>query len=281
MSYDPRLVLDVIKEEGVDAYKKFMREIIEDGRRGFVNQVKTMLIPGKYRQASFVDVPFKDLDLPSFAKLNTIIHTPSEITVHKDAKFEIDFEGANVGAGIRLMRHPFRLRVEFGSCFRKRLSQMTGLMMVPIMLVNLGFHSGSWFNPDDIRSAHSNTWHALVAAWSPLWRGLSRSYFGRGYLEEVNAGNAHTSNWLMGGGYDQYGQLSAMNSFETSAAELGQVQFKMELAIPLLFGIQREIWGIWKFGSYLNHSSSLEDKFYLGQVDLVNIAVEMAGNRFG
>ena len=53
------LVLDVIKEEGVDAYKKFMREIIEDGRRGFVNQVKTMLIPGKYRQASFVDVRLK------------------------------------------------------------------------------------------------------------------------------------------------------------------------------------------------------------------------------
>ena len=28
-------------------------------------------------------------------------------------------------------------------------------------------------------------------------------------------------NWLMGGGYDQYGQLSAMNSFETSACGVG------------------------------------------------------------
>ena len=76
--------------------------------RGFVNQVKTMLIPGKYRQASFVDVPFKDLDLPSFAKLNSIIHTPSEITVHKDAKFEIDFEGAN-----RWGWHPFQCDTRF------------------------------------------------------------------------------------------------------------------------------------------------------------------------
>ena len=215
------LVLDVIKEEGVDAYKKFMREIIEDGRRGFVNQVKTMLIPGKYRQASFVDVPFKDLDLPSFAKLNTIIHTPSEITVHKDAKFEIDFEGAN-----RWGWHPFNATpVSITSGIWVMLSQT----LVPNDRINdgayyaskFGIPLGSWFNPDDIRSAHSNTWHALVAAWSPLWRGLSRSYFGRGYLEEVNAGNAHTSNWLMGGGYDQYGQLSAMNSFETSACGVG------------------------------------------------------------
>ena len=47
------LVLDVIQKEGIETYKKFIREIIEDGRRGFVNQVKTMLIPGKYRQVSF------------------------------------------------------------------------------------------------------------------------------------------------------------------------------------------------------------------------------------
>lgn len=215
------LVLDVIKEEGVDAYKQFIREIIEDGRRGFVNQVKTMLIPGKYRQASFVDVPFKNLDLPSFAKLDTIIHTPSEITVHKDAKLEIDFEGAN-----RWGWHPFNATpVSITSGIWVMLSQT----LVPNDRINdgayyaskFGIPYGSWFNPDDLRSAHSNTWHALVAAWSPLWRGLSRAYFGRGYLEEVNAGNAHTSNWLMGGGYDQYGQLSAMNSFETSACGVG------------------------------------------------------------
>ena len=131
------LVLDVIKEEGVDAYKKFMREIIEDGRRGFVNQVKTMLIPGKYRQASFVDVPFKDLDLPSFAKLNTIIHTPSEITVHKDAKFEIDFEGAN-----RWGWHPFNATpVSITSGIWVMLSQT----LVPNDRINDGAYYASKF----------------------------------------------------------------------------------------------------------------------------------------
>lgn len=215
------LVLDVIKEEGVDTYKQFIREIIEDGRRGFVNQVKTMLIPGKYRAASFIDVPFEGLDLPKFAQQDSIIHTPSEITVHKNAQLEIDFEGSS-----RWGWHPFNATpVSITSGIWVMLSQT----LVPNDRINdgayyaskFGVPYGSWFNPDDIRSAHSNTWHALVAAWSPLWRGLSRGYYGRGFLEEINAGNAHTSNWLMGGGYDQYGQLSALNSFETAACGVG------------------------------------------------------------
>ena len=215
------LVLDVIKEEGVDTYKQFIREIIEDGRRGFVNQVKTMLIPGKYRAASFIDVPFERLDLPKFAQQDSIIHTPSEITVHKNAQLEIDFEGSS-----RWGWHPFNATpVSITSGIWVMLSQT----LVPNDRINdgayyaskFGVPYGSWFNPDDIRSAHSNTWHALVAAWSPLWRGLSRGYYGRGFLEEINAGNAHTSNWLMGGGYDQYGQLSALNSFETAACGVG------------------------------------------------------------
>ena len=45
-----------------------------------------------------------------------------------------------------------------------------------------------------------------------MWRGLSQAYFSRGYLEEVNAGNANTSNWLQGGGINQDGEavLEAM-----------------------------------------------------------------------
>lgn len=215
------LVLDVIAEEGPEAYKSFSREIIEDGRRGFVNQVKTMLIPGKYRGASFIDVPFEGLDLPKFAQEDSIIHTPSEIIVNKDATLKIDFEGSS-----RWGWHPFNATpVSITSGIWVMLSQT----LVPNDRINdgayyaseFGIPLGSWFNPDDIRSAHSNTWHALVAGWTPLWRGLSRAYWGRGFLEEINAGNGHTSNWLQGGGIDQYGQLSALNSFETAASGVG------------------------------------------------------------
>lgn len=80
---------------------------------------------------------------------------------------------------------------------------------------------GTWMNPDDRRVAFSYSWHFLVSAWTALWRGLSRSYYGRGYLEEVNAGNANTSNWLQGGGFNQYDEIHAVNSFECAANGTG------------------------------------------------------------
>ncbi|WP_416829344.1 hydantoinase B/oxoprolinase family protein [Ectobacillus polymachus] len=215
------LVLDIIKEEGADTYKQFIREVIEDGRRGFVNQVKTLLIPGKYRQVSFVDVPYKDLDVPPYARVNTIMHAPTELTVHKDGKFQINFEGVN-----RWGWHSYNATpVAITSGIWVMMSQT----LIPNDRVNDGalyassfdLPYGSWLNPDDIRTAHSYAWHFLVSAWSPLWRALSRNYFARGYLEEVNAGNANTSNWLQGGGYNQFNENHAVNSFESAAEGVG------------------------------------------------------------
>lgn len=215
------LVLDLIQEEGTDIYKSFIREVIEDGRRGFINQIKTLLIPGKYRQVSFVDVPYKDLQVPPYAQVNTIMHAPSEMAIHKDGKFEIDFEGVN-----RWGWHSYNATpVSITSGIWVMMSQT----LIPNDRVNDGaFYAsefqlpyGSWLNPDDIRTAHSYAWHFLVSAWSPLWRALSRNYFARGYLEEVNAGNANTSNWLQGGGYNQFNENHAVNSFESAAEGVG------------------------------------------------------------
>ncbi|AEH48496.1 hydantoinase B/oxoprolinase family protein [Parageobacillus thermoglucosidasius] len=215
------LVLDIVKEEGIDTYKQFIREVIEEGRRGFINQVKTLLIPGRYRQVSFVDVPYKNLDVPPYARVDTIMHAPTEIIVHKDGKFEIDFEGVN-----RWGWHSYNATpVSITSGIWVMMSQT----LIPNDRVNDGAYYaskfdlpyGSWLNPDDIRTAHSYAWHFLVSAWSPLWRGLSRNYFARGYLEEVNAGNANTSNWLQGGGYNQFNENHAVNSFESAAEGVG------------------------------------------------------------
>jgi acetone carboxylase alpha subunit len=215
------LVLNLVKEEGIDTYKQFIREVIEDGRRGFINQVKTLLIPGKYRQVSFVDVPYKNLQVPPYAQVDTIMHAPTEMIIHKDGKFEIDFEGVN-----RWGWHSYNATpVSITSGIWVMMSQT----LIPNDRVNDGAYYasqfdlpyGSWLNPDDIRTAHSYAWHFLVSAWSPLWRALSRNYFARGYLEEVNAGNANTSNWLQGGGYNQFNENHAVNSFESAAEGVG------------------------------------------------------------
>lgn len=217
------LVLDVIAEEGVDTWRQFMREVIEEGRRGLINRIRAMTIPGKYRQVAFVDVPYRhsDVEVPPYAKIDTIMHAPSTITINTDGSWELNFDGAS-----RWGWHSYNATpVSFTSGIWVMMTQT----LIPHDRVNDGAYfaskfylpKGSWMNPDDIRTAHSYAWHFLVSGWSPLWRGLSRAYFARGYLEEVNAGNANTSNWLQGGGFNQYNEIHAVNSFEAAAEGTG------------------------------------------------------------
>ncbi|MFG1294612.1 hydantoinase B/oxoprolinase family protein [Xanthobacter variabilis] len=219
-----KLVEEVISEEGIEAYWKFAYEAVEHGRLGLQARIKAMTIPGTYRQVGFVDVPYahEDVRVPSdFAKLDTIMHAPCEMTIRKDGTWRLDFEGASRWGWHTYNAH----QVSFTSGIWVMMTQT----LIPSEMINDGaaygtefrLPKGTWMNPDDRRVAFSYSWHFLVSAWTALWRGLSRSYFGRGYLEEVNAGNANTSNWLQGGGFNQYDEIHAVNSFECAANGTG------------------------------------------------------------
>ncbi len=219
-----KLVEEVISEEGIEAYWKFAYEAVEHGRLGLQARIKAMTIPGTYRQVGFVDVPYnhEDVRVPSdFAKVDTIMHAPCEMTIRKDGTWRLDFEGASRWGWHTYNAH----QVSFTSGIWVMMTQT----LIPSEMINDGaaygtefrLPKGTWMNPDDRRVAFSYSWHFLVSAWTALWRGLSRSYFGRGYLEEVNAGNANTSNWLQGGGFNQYDEIHAVNSFECAANGTG------------------------------------------------------------
>ena len=223
------LVEEVIRADGIEAYEKFAYEVIEEGRRGLMSRIKAMTLPGKYRKVSFVDVPYKHEDVQvsnAFAKLDSIMHSPCEMTIKPDGKWRLDFEGAS-----RWGWHTFNAhQVAFTSGIWVMMCQT----LVPTQRINDGAYfatefrlpKGTWCNPDDRRTGHAYAWHFLVSGWAALWRGLSQSYFSRGYLEEVNAGNANTSNWLQGGGINQDGEIHAVNSFEASSCGTGACAVK-------------------------------------------------------
>lgn len=218
------LIEEVIAEEGLEAYEKFAFEVIEEGRRGLQTRLKAMTMPGKYRKVAFVDVPYAhpDVQTPSaFAKLDTIMHSPVEMEIRGDGSWKLDFEGASRWGWHSYNAH----QVAFTSGIWVMMTQT----LVPTQRINDGAYygtefrlpKGAWMNPDDRRTGHAYAWHFLVSGWSALWRGLSQAYYSRGYLEEVNAGNANTSNWLQGGGINQDGEIHAVNSFEASSCGTG------------------------------------------------------------
>ncbi|HJV87379.1 MAG TPA: hydantoinase B/oxoprolinase family protein [Noviherbaspirillum sp.] len=223
------LIEEVIEEEGLEAYEQFSYEVIEEGRRGLQTRIKAMTLPGKYRKVAFVDVPYAHEDVQTsnaFAKLDSIMHSPVEMEIRKDGSWRLDFEGASRWGWHSYNAH----QVAFTSGIWVMMTQT----LVPTQRINDGayfgteFHlpKGSWMNPDDRRTGHAYAWHFLVSGWSAMWRGLSQAYFSRGYLEEVNAGNANTSNWLQGGGINQDGDIHAVNSFEASSCGTGACAIK-------------------------------------------------------
>ena len=224
-----QLVEEVLEAEGIENYTRFAHEIIEEGRRGLQARLKAMTVPGVYRRVAFVDIPYdhEDMCLASeFGKMNSIMHAPCEMTIRPNATWRLNFEGAS-----RWGWHSFNAnQVAFTSGIWVMLTQT----LVPTARINDGAYyatefklpKGTWMNPDDRRTAHAYAWHFLVSGWSGIWRGMSQSYFARGYLEEVNAGNANTSNWLQGGGMNQDGEAHAVNSFEPAACGTGACAIK-------------------------------------------------------
>lgn len=223
------LVEEVIQDDGLEAYMAFAYEVIEEGRRGLQSRIKAMTLPGTYRKVSFVDVPYNHPDVQvsnAFAKVDTIMHSPCEMTIRGDGSWRLDFEGAS-----RWGWHTFNAHhVAFTSGIWVMMCQT----LVPTQRINDGaaygtefrLPKGSWCNPDDRRTGHAYAWHFLVSGWAALWRGLGQAYFSRGYLEEVNSGNANTSNWLQGGGINQDGEIHAVNSFEASSCGTGACAIK-------------------------------------------------------
>ena len=119
------------------------------------------------------------------AKLDSIMHSPVEMTIKSDGKWRLDFEGAS-----RWGWHTFNAHhVAFTSGLWVAMCQT----LVPTQRINDGAYlatelhmpKGTWCNPDDRRTGHAYAWHFLVSGWSALWRGLSQAYFSRGYLEET------------------------------------------------------------------------------------------------
>lgn len=214
-------VIRLVEEEGVDVYKRFVREVIEEGRQSFLNRVKEMLIPGTYEAPSFVEVPFKDEPVNPMMQKDTMNHSPLELTVGTDGEYKLSFEGAN-----KWGYHSFNCAP---SPMQGALWVLLTQTLIPNDKVNDGAYLatkcvlpyGSWCNPDYQNVSTTLSWLFLIPGFTGMIRSMSRAFYGRGYVEEVLAGYPLTSNLMQGGGTNQFGDESAFTNFEISSQGTG------------------------------------------------------------
>ena len=88
----------VILEEGVDTYKQFVREVIEDGRRSFQSRVREMTVPGRYRSPAFPELRARPRrrSCRSYARRDHAhARAGRAADHHARAILELDYDGAS------------------------------------------------------------------------------------------------------------------------------------------------------------------------------------------
>lgn len=211
-------VLSLIAEEGIDTFKAFIREVIEDTRRAFITRIKEMLVPGVYRSPSFMDVPHAgDAGvMPDYAAVDSLMNCPLKLTIDADASFDLDVDGAS-----RWGYHSFNCTP---SGLQGGLWVTLCQTLIPNDKVNDGAYLattfntpyGTWANPDNKNVSNTLSWMFLIPCFTGLVHSLSRGFAGRGYLEEVIAAYPFTGNITQGGGINHHGHDGSWSNFEHS-----------------------------------------------------------------
>ncbi len=212
----------IILDEGIDTYKQFIREAIEEGRRTMIKRVKEVLIPGKYFAPSFFDAPLKDEPgMPEYAAQDYLFHAPLELTIGPKAEFHISFDGAN-----KWNYHSY-------NCSPSAMQGAIWVLLTQTLIPNDKVNDGAYLatssefppytmaNPVVKEASTGASWGYLVPGFTGLIRSLSRAYFSRGYIEEVLSSYGMTGNVMQGGGKDQYEKDSSIINFELSCVGTG------------------------------------------------------------
>ncbi len=218
-------VLEFIKKEGIDYYKGFIRETIEEGRNIFKKRVKERLIPGRYRAASFIDAPIKKEAWRPMAKIDKVANQPIEIIVKDDGTLRLSFDGAN-----KADNSPF-------NCGIGAMSGGQWVLLTQVLIyrdkVNDGayyaiekdYPKGTWANPGNPLLSYQNPWGTLIPAYTGMMKCLSYGFFSRGFREEVVPGYGMTGDSIQGGGMFSKGLAKgtrwSLSTFEISGQGLG------------------------------------------------------------
>ena len=218
-------IYEFIKREGLEYYKQFIREAIEEGRIIVQKRVKERLIPGRYRAASFMDLPMKDQAWVPRARVDRISNHPIEIIVKEDGAFSLSFDGASAGGANAF------------NCDKGAMEGGQWVLLTQILIygdkVNDGayfavekdYPPGSWANPGDPYLSYQAPWGNLIPAYTTMMKCLSYGLFSRGFREEVVPGYGFTGDTIQGGGVYSAGPLVGerwmLSTFEISGQGLG------------------------------------------------------------
>jgi N-methylhydantoinase B/oxoprolinase/acetone carboxylase alpha subunit len=207
----------VILEEGIDTYKQFMREVLEEGRRSFRNRLMEMTVPGRYRAVAFNEVTFgAEQQLPSYARVDTMMHAPTELVITRDGMLEFDYDGSSSWGYHSMNCTPSAMQGAIWVQLTQTLIPNEKINDGAYMGLRTNFPPGTWTNHCNPAASTGISWWFLIPSFTGFIKSLSRAIQARGFVEEVLAPYPFTANVFQGGGIDHFGQPSATTNFGVS-----------------------------------------------------------------
>ena len=212
----------LILEEGVDRFKQFSREVIEEGRRSFKSRISEMTVPGRYRSAANFDITFADKQsLPARARRDFVMHAPFEVRIGGDGDYALDLEGSSSWGYHSMNCTPSGMQGAIWVQFTQTLICNDKVNDGAYLAIETNFPEGTIANLGDAEGSTGIAWAFLQPAFLGFARTLARGLQARGFIEEVMAPYSVSGNVIQGGGIDQYGNSSAIMNFEVAAQGMG------------------------------------------------------------
>lgn len=207
----------VIMEEGVETYKRFSREVIEEGRRTFRSRLMELTVPGRYRSVAFTEVPFaKETQLPSYARVDTLMHAPTELRITTDGVLEFDYDGSSAWGYHSMNCTPSAMQGAIWVQLTQTLICNDKVNDGAQMGTRTNFPLGTWTNHGNPQASTGIAWWFLIPSFTGYVRSISRAMQARGFVEEVLSAYPFTANVFQGGGIDHFGNQSATTNFGLS-----------------------------------------------------------------
>ena len=212
-------LIALVEKYGLEFFEDVAREYIEDSRRYAVSRVRTQATPGRIRKSNFKDLAMKGkrvlLPQQNVACLFTL---PLEITIDREATVAISLRGASGWV-------PFGENITPSALVSGMLNAYSHV--VGFDMFNWGAVAawsldepppGSWANPYPVNyfAASGVAWAPAVVWMSSLYEAFGRSYWSRGFVEEVAAGGATTMTAEFSG-TNQYGIYTAGLTLEQAS----------------------------------------------------------------
>jgi N-methylhydantoinase B/oxoprolinase/acetone carboxylase alpha subunit len=213
-------IYELIGEYGLDYYRQATRELIEESRRGHLERMKLMTVPGRYRVPAISCHTLEGKPGASAIAHDVLLNAPLEITIRPDGFMHVSVDGIGPQSWT-----PFNcaLAATDGHLF----VSMTQFMDYDGRVNDGAWYAvdfeppeGSWANPDSPLVSIGGIWSVMMPVFGAWMRGMSRAFLARGFKEEVFVGMV-TTPIVEGGGINQYGQRSGAQNLECASEGSG------------------------------------------------------------